>query len=363
MASIQTFGVPTSGSSQSVPAQTQSEPSVKGISTPAEFKEHLKNITTSLDSFIAIKEKVSTLKEGEGLKLGEVIIDRAKLRAMFSDLKKSILELHKYYGKDKAKRSKAKTEDGSKPSRRVGFNYPVFVSKHVVDFFVKNEAVLGVDPNTRQTISSQIKFLREKGLTTSGILTSLWTIYKERLKVIENVLNEKTGKPKQISYFKADDHMIACFGPAGSNTFARLSAREPKTNKRGTVNPSFNPARFTYTAWQSIYSDNTLGGAKSGFTLSPEQKNYIDTMKEWRSLSDKDESKLTPDEKVIIQCVNTGVFPQGNTDPAFQLKLKGYMQAKLDFEELQRETAFAAAAKDAINPPKEKKGKAAKTVA
>ena len=357
MASVQPLGVPTSGSSQSAPQPTESVG--KGISSSNEFKEHLKNITNALDAYSHLKDKVNALKEGEGIKLGETVVDRTKLRQMLSDIKKSILELHKYYGKEKAKRSKAKATDGSEPTtRKVGFNYPVYVSKHVVDFFVRNEATLGVDPTTKQTIASQIKFLREKNLTTSGILTSLWTIYKERLKVIETGVNEKTGKPKQISYFKADDYMNSCFGVAGSNTFSRLSARDTKVNKRGELVPAFNPARFQYTAWQSIYSDNTLGEANKPFLLSAEQKSHLASMKEWRSLRDKAESALTPDERVIVQCVNAGVFPQGNIDPAFQLKLRSYMQAKADYDELNRETLFASTAKDAINPPKEKKTKA-----
>jgi hypothetical protein len=354
MSVSQPLGLPVSGTSHS---EQPTETVGSKITNVNEFKEHLKNITQSLDVFNALKDKVSVLKEGEGLNLSGVIIDRTKLRQMFSDLKKQILELHKYFGKEKSKRSKVKADGTEETTRKVGFNYPVYVSKYVVDFFVRNEATLGVDPITRQSISSQIRYLREKGLTTSGILTSLWTIYKERLKEIETVVNEKNGKPKQVSFFKADAHMTQCFGPAGSNTFERLTSREQKTNRRGALVPPFNPSRFHYTAWQSIYSDNTLGGAKSVLSLSKEQAEHLAAMKEWRSLRDKDESKLTTDEKVIIQCVNMGQFPQGNTDPAFQLKLRSYMQAKVDFDELDRETKVASAAKDAINPPKEKKQK------
>ena len=46
------------------------------ISSAADFKKHLKSITDSIDNCLQISDKLSTLKDGEVFKVGEVVIDR-----------------------------------------------------------------------------------------------------------------------------------------------------------------------------------------------------------------------------------------------------------------------------------------------
>ena len=177
-------------------------------------------------------------------------------------------------------------------------------------------------------------------------------------------LDTKSQKPKQVSFYRADTNMAGCFGPSGSGTFARLSAKAPKTGKNGKILLSFNPERFQYTGWQSIFSDNKLNPAGTGeFALSPERENSLKAMKEWKALSSTPENELTQDQRTLIHYVNLGQVPSGaNAEQTVQLR--SWMQAKADWTGLQNERATVTSALTAIkesNPTPAKKRGGAKT--
>jgi hypothetical protein len=338
------------------------------FSSVTEFKNYLKTITESVNGLLTLTEKVHDLKDKEVLMVGGVQIDKSSLRSMRSDINNKIKELYKAYSAGKAKKSKAPANGAEPKVRKNGFDNPVYVSKHVVDFFTKNAASLGVDAKTARALASTLQSLSTKNLTTSNILTKLWSIYalhtqKDKIVAHSNEVDSK-GKPKVVSYYHADDNMKQCFGASGSNTFAFLSAKPQKTGKNEKLLPIFTPDHFAYTAWQSIYSHNKLSEA-GVFTLSAEQAANLKNMNEWKNLSTKKPETLTPEEKVYFQCViQKGFAP--NMTAEQQAKVRAYLAAKTEVDQLALENDAVSASLEAhklASPAPVKKGRAKKAVA
>lgn len=340
------------------------------LSTANEKKLYLKDIVNAFLAYDSLKDKVSALEKGQQLTVEGMVIDKTVLRTMRSDIMDRIKNLDKVFSTTKAKKSKVLENGEVAKPRRNGFDNPVYVSQYIVDFFTKNQTSLGVDPKTGKLLSALLTNLNNKKLTSSTILTNLWTIYssytqKSQVSVQAMELDPKTNKQKKVSYLTADQNMHNCFGAAGSNTFAYLTSKphevSAKTGKDKTV---FNPSRFAYTGWQSIFSHNSLSADKQGlFHLSPQQDAHLKLLKEWSNLSTKSADKLSENDKIIIQCVNAGVLPNGAT-PEQQNLVRSYISAKADLDSLDNEKQTASDALQSLKAAAgvtEKKGRGKKT--
>lgn len=345
-------------------APVSAEETKKEIANVSEFKTHLKEIVDSFTSYDSLHEKVLSLKTGQALVVNGVTVDKAALRSMKSDICTSIKDLHKYFRASKAKKAKSDDPNAPKSARVSGFDNPIYVSQHVVDFYLKNQASLGLDPKTGRAFEQLLLSLKTKRLTTSRILTCLWTIYysytqNSQISVHTTELDAKTGKPKEVKYLRADTNMRTCFGPAGSNTFNHLTTRPPKISaKTNKPTQAFNPERFAYTAWQMILSHNRLTPEGAGaFNLPADLQNNLRSMNEWNKLSRKDQTKLTEEEKIIIQSVQSKSFhPQ--TTPEQRTRITAYVAAKQDLDQLELEKKVAVEALGVLKGPDTgKKGK------
>lgn len=333
------------------------------LSSKNDLTSYLASVKDSIDSYIAIKDQLAEVQKNEQLQVNGVIIDKTKLNAMHKQIHRSIENIAKYVVIKPGKKVKG---DSTKP-RSNGFDNPVFVNKHVVRFFTENSASLGVDPKTRQSLNTLLPLLTKNNLTTSSILTSVWTIYtnvqKDKITAVATEIDAKTNKSKETKYYHADDNMNKCFGPLGSGTFARLSARAPKISKAGKELPSFNPNRFSYTGWQSIYSDNKLSLEGAGENkLDPQNDALLKYMKEWKTLSHLAGVELTAEKQADINAVNTKQIP-ATASPEKRQYLSNLMNAKVYYDQLIVERDIVANALKFINdnkpvPVKKSKAKA-----
>lgn len=344
----------------SVEQETKS--AITTVETLNDFKSLLKELKNSFHSYDTIKDEVSKLKSGEQYQFHGMTIDKVALRQMKTDIGNRISDLYRYFGKGgKAKKVKSTDEKDAKP-RKNGFDNPVYVSKFIVDFYTKNPSILGNDASGRP-IAPQLASLVSGGLTTSTILTNLWSIilHTQKTKIISTVqeLDTKTGKTKDVTFYHADDNMKNHFGSAGSNTFTFLSSKPGKIGKDKKALPSFNPDRFAYTGWQSIFAHNKLATDKAGaFNLSKDHENMLTVLKEYRNLTTRN-TPLTPDESIIVQSVEKGAPPAGATQEQLA-KVRNYMVAKQHLDRLAQEKAIVTAALSnlkSLNPPAPKKSK------
>ena len=89
-----------------------------------------------------------------------------------------------------------------------------------------------MDPVTKRAVAALVQSLSTQHLTTSTILTMLWSIYAlhtQRSNIIAVTPGtDSKGKPKEVQYYHADQNMKTCFGPSGSNTFAYLATKRKK---------------------------------------------------------------------------------------------------------------------------------------
>jgi hypothetical protein len=327
------------------------------VTNKAELQTHLDNITTSLDNYISIKDRLENVEKGQQLQVNGLTIDKNKLKAMHNQIVKSIKEIPKYV--TFPKKAKAKSDD-AKP-RSNGFDNPVFVNKHIVKFFTENPASLGLDPKTRQALNALLPLLVKSELTTSSILTSLWTIYtnvqKDKVSTTVSETDAKTNKVKETKFYHADDNMNRHFGPQGSNTFAVLSAKPAKVGKNDKVLPAFNPSKFSYTAWQSIYSNNKLSLTGAGENkLTPERDALLKAMKEWKTLSNLSGTDLTLEKQADISAINTRIIPPSAT-PEKRAYLTNLMNAKQYHDQLILERDIVSNTLKTINDSKPKPAK------
>jgi hypothetical protein len=324
------------------------------ISTKTELSTYLSDIVKSVDNYIQIKDQLATVEKGQQLQVNGVVLDKTKLRAMHSQIVKSIEGIAKHVSLKQAKKVKA---DGvnAKP-RSNGFDNPVFVNKYIVRFFTERAESLGLDPQTRQALNALLPLLVKNELTTSSILTSLWTIYtnvqKDKISTVVKEVDSKTNKEKETKYYHADDNMMKCFGPSGSSTFSRLSAKPSKISKAGKELQPFNPARFSYTGWQSIYSDNKLSLTGVGENkLTPERDLLLKNMKEWKTLVHLTGADLTAEKQADITAVTTRQIP-ANASAEKKAYLTNLINAKAYHDQLVVERDIVANALKTINAAK-----------
>lgn len=335
-----------------VPAPVEAAQEKAGVAamTDAEYKAHLKQIAESVDSLFKLHDRVSELKAGEVLtaKVGAdqtTQIDKSSLRSMKTDICNQIKDLYKFR-KAHAKAKRVKAADGEEKTRNNGFDNPVYVSQHVVNFFTQNQASLSLDPVTKRAVAALVQSLSTKHLTTSTILTMLWSIYAlhtQRSNIIAVTPGtDSKGKPKEVQYYHADQNMKTCFGPSGSNTFAYLATKE---RKDGKAIPPFNPENFHYTGWQSIFAHNKCSEVGQ-FPLTAEQATNLKHLTEWKALAHKKEALLTAEDKLIIQCVNTRQFaPSLNNEQKQRVQV--FVQAKSELDQLQAEKVAVKAVLEA----------------
>jgi hypothetical protein len=345
--------------------EQKSETQITTVSNLSDFKALLKQLKNSFHSYDVLKDKVSELKTGQQYQVGDTVIDKAALKQMKTDIGNAISDLYRYYGAGgKAKKSKASSENKESKPRKNGFDNPVYVSKYIVDFYTKNPQILGTD-STGKPIASQLLSLVQGGLTTSTILTNLWSIilHTQKSQIVSTVqeIDPRTKKPRDVSFYHADNNMRAYFGPSGSNTFAFLAAKPSKVGKDEQPLPPFNPDRFAYTAWQSIFAHNKLASDKTGvFQLSAEHANMLNLLKEYKNLSTKDPVKLTPEETLILSCVEKGSMPPNPTQEQ-SVRIRNYIGAKQILDRLAQEKDIVSAtlkSLKALNPAPPKKSKA-----
>jgi hypothetical protein len=321
------------------------------ISNKNDLNTRLNEIKESFGNYVSIRDSLANVEKGKVLQVDGKTIDGAYLKNMKESIDKSIMNLSK-----QVVPKKVKSETGAPKSRNSGFDNPVFVNKHVVKFFCERADTLGLDPKTRQALNALLPSLTKYELTTSSILTTLWTIYTntqvDKITASETKVDPKTNKTKQVKYYKADDNMIRSFGSQGSNTFSRLSGKEAKTSKNGKVLEPFNPNKFGYTAWQSIYADNKLSAEKTGdMKLTADRDNLLKAMKEWKTLSHKAENELTPENKADLIAVNTRQIPvTASADKKSYLQL--LTMAKAYCDQLSNERNIVAEALKVINESK-----------
>lgn len=352
--------------------EVKSAPVDAAAAAPVDLKERVKSICDSIDNLFILHDKVHELKPGEALNLGGITVDKGVLRSMKTDLKNSVKEIPKIFSAKQKRTKTEKVDDGTPPKvRKNGFDTPAYVSPHVVRFFTQNQASLGLDPKSNRALNSLLQSLTTEGLTTSTILTYLWSIYSKHTQhdKVSGQLQEldAKGKPKTVSYYRADDNMKACFGPTGSNTFAALSAKPVKAGKNGKMIPSFNPDRFSYTVWQSIFSHNKLTDAdKPGaFRLSPDQAANLKGLDGWRNLCYAAPESLQERDRLVLQSVQAGNF-LGNLTAQEQQQVRDFLKAKQKLTQLEAEKqivhdvhAHYKAASEAAAPKKVGRGKKA----
>lgn len=361
-------GMPPVAASVGIPAAAavNGADEVKEVSfaNVSEFNAHLKAMCNAFDALNMLADKIHDVKAGEAPP-----IDKATLRSMRTDFKNQIKDLKKHFGTKSKRARKTEEADGTpKVPRRSGFDTPTYVSPHMIAFFTQNAQHLGLDPKTRQQLANLLNCLR-RGLTTSTILTDLWAIYA--IFVESNKLNVKAsevdakGKPKIVSYYRADDNMRRCFGPTGSNTFLHLASAAPKVGKNHKIVQPFNPDRFQYITFQSIFSHNRLLSAEKpgAFHLNPAQQASLNAMNAWLQLTKVAPEALPADKRKIYDAVVSGQLAPGTTAEEVKL-IQQCVDARRELAELEAEqkivtdahAAYKTAA-EAAAPPKKAGGR------
>lgn len=272
-------------------AATTTAPVTQALSQK-EFKEKLNNcILKPMDELIELSAQIAKAKAhnqklmtNDGRNIG-----KRELNAARSELAKIV----RSFAKDYAQARKPRRRTGKKGG--TGFRMPIYVSDSIRGFFT--EANLGnaytverTDPNKpkvvrvvgeagvlrdviqllinrelQKTLAKQINQADIPGITSSALLTPLFSIYALQNKLTDLALvSDPNGSGRMVPQSQlpeeqknrqllgADPLMRKHFG----STFVALAAQGPHTTAKGTEVGAFSADNFKYAAFQSIVKLN-----------------------------------------------------------------------------------------------------------
>src|SRR5438105_12441298 len=165
------------------------------ITNKTELNAHIDELVNSFKNYVNIRDAVTHVEKGKVLQVDGKTVDNTYLKNAGESFEKALRNLSKAVVPKKVKSESARAK-----TKNSGFDNPVYVNKYIVKFFTERADILGLDPKTKQALNALLPCLVKHQLTTSSILTTLWTIYtnvqKDKITVVEVKADPKTGKPK-----------------------------------------------------------------------------------------------------------------------------------------------------------------------
>lgn len=163
----------------------------------------------------------------------------------------------------------------TKEEKKTGFDTPIYIRDELANFL--KEAY--ENETERQ---ERLTPLLSLNILSRSVLTRLMIDYIVRNRFVETI-QDKSGKPKENVFYKADDLMNKYLSSALDKLEEMDSKKTDKemTDLRGNIKLRFNRNKFTYVRLQSIVNFYVVPSSERTVPATPEIMEFLNNLKDF----------------------------------------------------------------------------------